>query len=77
MTAHAAGTKQEALANNATKLICDQKVKHHSLILHTRQPNGSIRHTLFEMWPAIVRTLCCLLCSIACLAEKLQQPSKE
>lgn len=50
-----AGHPQAALAKEALEIICTEFQPRHSLTLSSVQPDGSLRYTLYEMWPSHVR----------------------
>lgn len=50
------GHPQAALAKDAIQIICMDKQPHHTVTLANPQPDGKIRHTLYEAWPARVGT---------------------
>ena len=49
-----AGEPQPDLAQEAVASIITREESHHRITLRNPQPNGKIRHTLYEMWPARV-----------------------
>lgn len=51
-----AGHPQVALAKEALQIICAEFQPRHSLTLSSVQPDGSMRYTLYEMWPSHVST---------------------
>lgn len=62
-----AGQSQPEMAAKAIRAICKDEAKHHCITLANTLPNGSTRHSLYEMWPARVRDLivttarCCVV----------------
>ena len=48
------GQRQPGLAQDAVRILCDEKSPHHQITLSTAHPDGTTRHTLYEMWPAQV-----------------------
>ena len=53
LTVMCAGQPQNALAQDASRILCRDKAEHHAITLSTMH-KGVLRHTLYEMWPGDV-----------------------